>query len=320
MRILRPTKHLLIAAIALASGWSAYADLPAEILPESQRSVLLDMATAGDRVVAVGERGHILLSDDFGQSWRQVATPTRSTLTAVTFYSSQLGWAVGHDNIVLHTRNGGESWQRQYLPIEPDNHMLDVRFLDEQNGLVVGAYGLGFRTENGGRQWEMALISEEEMHINRISTGAAGQLYLALEWGAILKSTDNGRNWSELNSPYDGSLFGLLPLNANTLLIYGLRGNVFRSMDSGETWQAATGTAPVLLIDGLRTANGTIILAGQNGEFFISRDSGRTFSLWKVPVMGASSVLEMPDGAILATGVNGVWRLQVESLVKEDAP
>ncbi|MEY3000507.1 MAG: hypothetical protein RL648_721 [Verrucomicrobiota bacterium] len=299
------------AVALLAASGSSLADLPAERMPEASRSALLDATMAGDRVVAVGERGHILLSDDFGKSWRQANTPTRTTLTAVSFANASNGWAVGHDNQVLVTRDAGESWQRQYLPIDPQNHMLDTLFIDEGLGLVVGAYGIAFRTSDGGQRWMDMVVSEEEMHVNRITAGPTGRLYLAIEGGSLLESEDNGATWSELNSPYDGSLFGVLPLNATTLLTYGLRGNIYRSSDAGETWEPASGTVPVLLIDGIRTASGSILMAGQNGEFLISTDSGRTFSLWKVPVMGASSVLEMPDGAILAAGLNGAWRLSL---------
>lgn len=298
----------LLWALTLAPA--ALADLPSEPMPEASRSMLLDCTMAGDRVIAVGERGHILLSDDYGESWRQAKVPTRSTLTAVSFPDALNGWVVGHDNIVLHTADGGESWKRQYLPIDPDNHMLDVLFVDDQLGFVVGAYGMGFQTTDGGLEWQFVLLSEEEMHINRITRGPAGNLYLSLEWGGLFSSGDNGQSWQEMDSPYDGSLFGLLPLSVDTMLVYGLRGNVYRTTDRGTTWAPAKGTAPVLVIDGIRTASGEVILAGQNGEFLISENAGRDFSIWKVPVMGASSILEMPDGSLLATGVNGAWRLK----------
>lgn len=310
----------ILALTLLLGNPSLMADLPAEIMPEAPRSALMDVAMAGDRLVAVGERGHILLSDDYGRSWRQADTPSRSTLTGVSFASPTKGWAVGHDNQVLVTRDGGESWQRQYLPIDPQNHMLDVYFTDERNGLVVGAYGMAFRTVDGGKKWTETAVSDEEMHVNRVTVGPSGHLYLALEGGALLESGDGGETWDEMDSPYDGSLFGVLALNANTLLTYGLRGHVFRSSDSGVTWEAATGTAPVLLIDGIRTAAGQLVLAGQNGEFVVSRDSGRTFALWKVPVMGASAIIELPDGLLLATGLNGAWRLDPSEANRPQRP
>src|SRR5262245_5090243 len=62
------------------------ANKPAEQAPLAATSLLLDLAVAGDRYVAVGERGHVLLSDDHGATWRQAkSVPTRVMLTAVFF-------------------------------------------------------------------------------------------------------------------------------------------------------------------------------------------------------------------------------------------
>ena len=54
-------------------------DGPARVRAGALRSTLLDVASAGQRLVAVGERGHVLLSDDQGKTWRQARTvPTRT--------------------------------------------------------------------------------------------------------------------------------------------------------------------------------------------------------------------------------------------------
>ena len=84
--------------------------LPAVKSPRATGSVLLDVTRAGQRLVAVGERGHVLYSDDNGQNWQQGAVPVSVTLTAVHFPGAQKGWAVGHDGVVLHSQDGGENW------------------------------------------------------------------------------------------------------------------------------------------------------------------------------------------------------------------
>lgn len=295
--------------LALCAPVAAQPDPAAEPLPLAAKSLLLDVTLAGDRVVAVGERGHILLSDDYGLTWTQATVPTRATLTAVTFISPEVGWAAGHDNVILHTRDGGATWQRQPAPAGLDTHLLDIEFLDPRHGFAVGAYGIFFETRDGGSKWELREILEEEMHINRLSRGPDGRLYMALEWGVLMASGDDGETWEELDSPYDGSLFGILPLTARTLLTYGLRGHVFRSSDSGETWDTADTEAPVLLTHALRLASGPVVLAGQNEQFLISHDGGQRFSVWRVPVLGASALAETPDGALIAVGLNGAWRL-----------
>lgn len=295
---------MLIAAVLCGQT-----DRPAELMPLSDRSLLLDVTLAGDRAVAVGERGHVLLSDDYGRSWRQVKTPTRTTLTAVHFADRQNGWAVGHENVILATRDRGESWVQQYPPGNIEERFLDVHFMNSRDGLAVGAYGWAHLTGNGGETWEQVEISLDQMHLNRISRGPDGRLFIAVEGGELLTSGDGGDSWESLPSPYDGSLFGVLPLGPRTLLTYGLRGNVFRSTDTGRNWEQVQTPILVLIMHAVRLSSGQVILAGQNGQFLVSQDGGRAFELWRVPVQGATAIVECPDGAVLATGLNGVHRL-----------
>ena len=298
-----------VPAILCAGYLSAQTDRPAERLPLAPESLLLDVTMAGDRAVAVGERGHIILSDDYGRSWRQVKAPTRTTLTAVHFPEPDTGWAVGHENVILTTRDGGETWLQQFPSGGIEERFLDVRFLDTKRGLAVGAYGFARATVDGGKSWEPREVSWEEMHLNRISEGLDGRLFIAVEGGELLTSADGGETWENLPSPYDGSLFGVLPLGLKSLLTYGLRGHIFRSVDEGKTWTAIETGVHVLIMHGLRHSSGRIIMAGQNGQFLISQDGGKSFSIWEVPLQGASAMVECPDGAVLAVGLNGVQRL-----------
>lgn len=76
-------------------------------------SLLQDITRIGDRLVVVGERGHIATSDDNGKTWQQAEVPTRAMMNAVFFVSPTEGWAVGHDELVLHTTDGGNTWAIQ---------------------------------------------------------------------------------------------------------------------------------------------------------------------------------------------------------------
>ena len=68
---------------------------------------------AGSSIVAVGEYGNVVLSDDDGKTWRQAkSVPTQVTFTAVAFVDDKNGWAVGHDTVILHTSDAGETWPR----------------------------------------------------------------------------------------------------------------------------------------------------------------------------------------------------------------
>ena len=82
-------------------------------MKKAATSLLLDVASAGDRLVEVGERGHILYSDNKGQSWVQARVPTSVMLTRVFFVTPTMGWAVGHDGNVLFTQDGAVTWELQ---------------------------------------------------------------------------------------------------------------------------------------------------------------------------------------------------------------
>ena len=83
-------------------------------MPLASRSLLLDVATGASRVVAVGERGHVLYSDDDGHSWSQADVPTRQMLTAVHLGQDGRGWIVGHDGLILATHDNGVRWVLQH--------------------------------------------------------------------------------------------------------------------------------------------------------------------------------------------------------------
>ena len=99
-------------------------DRPALQTVKSAVAMMLSIAVAGDRIVVVGERGYVLLSDDNGKSWRQTPTPTSVTLTSVGFATPTEGWAVGHMGVILHTTDGGSSWSKQLDGIVAARSML----------------------------------------------------------------------------------------------------------------------------------------------------------------------------------------------------
>ena len=95
-----PSRRSLPAA---DSVWRDVLDTPATKSPLASRALLNGLANAGTRIVAVGQRGHVLLSDDSGKSWQQADVPVSSDLVAVSFPSASTGWAVGHDGVVLRS-------------------------------------------------------------------------------------------------------------------------------------------------------------------------------------------------------------------------
>lgn len=284
--------------------------------PKAVHGLTLDIAQAGKRLVAVGERGHILYSDDAGRNWIQARVPTRQLLTALTFVDSQHGWAVGHDALILATQDGGATWTRQFEDRERESPLLDIWFRDRQYGLAVGAYGALLETRNGGRTWNDVserLDNEEGLHLNGIAAVKPSGLVIVGETGALFRSADGGQSWERLESPYEGTLFGALGTARNdTLLIYGLRGNLYRSADFGDSWRAVSlrtvgGELAFGLNGGTLQADGTLVLVGHGGSILHSEDDGRSFTVYNRPDrQSLSSVADDGAGRLVLVGQGGV--------------
>src|SRR5690606_16340278 len=103
-----------VCAAVMAASMAAHAQTVQLGAPLASALNYLDVTRAGVRVVAVGDRGNILFSDDEGETWQAAQTPTDALLTAVCFADARHGWAVGHDAIVLATEDGGQTWTQQY--------------------------------------------------------------------------------------------------------------------------------------------------------------------------------------------------------------
>ncbi|MCR4511575.1 YCF48-related protein [Pseudomonas sp. 32.2.56] len=284
---------------------------------KASHTLLLDVASLGKRLVTVGDRGHILYSDDNGASWVQAKVPTKQMLTAVFFIDGSHGWAVGHDAQILASTDGGTTWVKQFEDLEREAPLLDVWFKDRNNGYAVGAYGALLETTDGGANWEDVsdrMDNEDAYHLNAIVEVKDSGLFIVGEQGAMFRSADWGRTWETLEGPYEGSLFGALGADeAGALLVYGLRGHLFRSADFGTTWQAISlntannGPLEFGLADGNRLADGSIVVVGHGGTVLKSTDNGRTFNVTnRADRLSLAGVAAMENGNLILVGQGGV--------------
>ncbi len=317
---------IVLALLLIAAALPLIAQEEADrsvLAPLAQHSLLLDGAVQEDLAVAVGERGHVLVSRDQGRTWNQSQVPTQATLTAVYLHNNTLGWAVGHDAVILRTRDGGETWEKVHSAPEEERPLLDIWFRDERHGFAIGAYGYFLATEDGGDNWapvEIGATDEEEdefygggfdYHLNHLALSASGRLFIAAEAGTVYRSDDGGESWVSLPSPYEGSFFGSLPLDDDALLLFGLRGHLYRSGDAGETWTRVETSTTAMITDGIRLQDGTVILSGLSGTQLVSHDGGLTFTpLQRDDRLGIASILQTDDGGLILVGEGGVRRIE----------
>jgi len=122
-----------------------------ERAPLAYRALLIGIAAAGERLVAVGERGHVLLSDDRGRTWAQAdSVPTQALLTGVCFIDARRGIVVGHDEVILTTQDAGRTWKRTHYAPQAQQPLLDVACNPRGRAIAVGAYSAYLVSEDGG--------------------------------------------------------------------------------------------------------------------------------------------------------------------------
>jgi photosystem II stability/assembly factor-like uncharacterized protein len=334
---------LAAAPPARADGFTDVLDTPATTSPFASRALLLAVTKAGDRLVAVGQRGHIVTSDDDGATWKQSAVPVSSDLTAVFFVDKDVGWAAGHDGVILKSEDGGGRWDLQldgrkanelllaamervaaaqpesdgartlldeaqrFQEQGPDKPFLDVWFADRMNGFAVGAYNLIFATADGGKIWVPWFDRTENPKLfNLHAVRPAGvDLWIVGEAGVVLRLDREQQRFVAAPTPYEGSYFGVADAGG-AVVAYGLRGNVYRSMDRGASWTKVDARLPATVVAAIRTGDGALLLADAGGRIASSNDGGQSWTAVTLEQpMPLTGLVDAGEGRIVVVGPRG---------------
>jgi photosystem II stability/assembly factor-like uncharacterized protein len=310
-------RALLAGALALALGGgpahrSAAAAAgfdPEAVVRRVEHLAILALAQAGERVVAAGERGRILFSDDGGATWKVGQTPTHHTLTSLAFSDAKVGFATGHQGTLLRTEDGGLTWKQAGIEMKQKPALFAVHMKGER-GIAVGAYGAFLQTTDGGHNWQARAVgpADFDRHLTGIAPAGDARLVVAGEAGTLLASPDGGASWQVLKSPYAGSFFGALGMRGGAVIVFGMRGNAYRSADAGKSWQRVDlGSYKGALQGATELSDGSVVLTGAEGMIATSTDGGVTFAANPVPSrVTVTAVARTAKGHWLAAGPSGL--------------
>lgn len=297
-------------------------------MPRAARSLLLDIAAAGERLVIVGERGHVLYSDDRGASWKQARVPTRQMLTAVHFVSPRRGWAVGHDGLVLATDDAGANWhiQRDGLAAQlaqnrktRDAALARVDALERslanspapaRDALEARLEDARFDLEDAEQALRDPVFASPLMDVwfqDPLRGWAVGA------FGTLLVTGDGGEHWSNrpdlVDNPEELHLNAITGDGSGRVLIAGESGLLYRSLDAGGSWEPLEPVYEGSWFGALYSAaRDNLLVFGLRGHLYRSGDFGES---WEVVPWGGDVTLAGgtagPSGDVaLAGGVGKV--------------
>lgn len=202
----------------------------------------LDASTAW----AAGQEGALLKTVDGGKTWiqqknvqdmlRQLNREFLPSFFCVRFSDARNGYAVGHPGIILHTTDGGETWQQQSSGTSVV--LYKVAILDNNTAWIAGGGGVILRTVDGGATWVMQKSGVDFM-LNSIAF--AGEMKgFAVGHKCILYTEDGGDTWSKFDIPLPRWLCALTFSDAQNGWAVGDSGTIYHTEDAGKNWKLIT--------------------------------------------------------------------------------
>ena len=207
----------------------------------------------------------------------------------------KLGWAVGDEGVVWHTRDGGQKWFRQDTGTRAS--LRSVSFISPLVGWVVGrqeqadgsSVGVILFTNNGGEEWRRVFINRFP-GLNRIRF-ASGKTGFLIGDGCdrfptgIFRTDDGGRSWKPIPGKriptwYDADFLS----DASGALVGGwnhlgtLKEDKLQAADREDSLGGRN-------IRGIRMLEDKAIAVGDGGLILVSRSGGARwgYAQTKVP-------------------------------------
>lgn len=203
------------------------------------RTPLWDVGTIAfanaDTAVMLGNHGVMLRSTDGGFSWSRNDNGPPRYLAALSFPTTDKGWAAGQEGI-FHTMDAGAHWHRQYDPGRA--RIKDLCFLDERTGWAVDDHSHVLATTDGGVRWKRTKLDAPGHGILiAVTFPDARHGWIAAEKGTLYSTEDAGATWTEQLLPVTGDIarIDFTPTGAGICLTH--TGEGAATTDGGVSWR-----------------------------------------------------------------------------------
>lgn len=262
------------------------------------------LAVAEDGTVFAALGGAMERSDDSGRTWQYLnGLPPGFKITSLAVSPDYVNDGIilaagrGLDGVsVILSDNRGQTWNIVFDASKVEGAMgmteIDVLafspdFATSQAVFAWLDYGGLLVSTDGGRSWHLRSENMKSYSAQALTFSPDGkQLYLAVLYGYVLVSPDQGVSWSDLSgSVPDARVWSSdLLFDESGVLYLATDVGVYRSRDAGRTWQRASVGLPIDQTTGspygvraMAAHKGTIYAALWQGGVFASTNRGDTW-------------------------------------------
>ena len=250
---------------------------------------------------AVGHDGVVLRSTDGGSSWQRVLDgrslnkllvawyekraasgdadasrlldeakrmaedgPTRPFLS-LHFRNEREGWLVGQFNLILHTRDGGTTWEPWLERTEnPDAYSLHTIRAAGDDVVIAGELGLVLRLDAAAGRFRRVETPYQGSWFGLV---ASRDTWVAVGLrGSAWRSTDHGASWKALATGTTAAINGGVFLDERRFVLVTQQGQILLSADLGETFAVLPPPAGLpSAFDVISVEPGWLLVSGPGG-------------------------------------------------------
>jgi len=188
----------------------------------------------GQRVIAGGDGGIILISEDAGETWSQLSSPTIRNIWNMQMITEEIGWMVGEGGTALKTANGGLNWIQQPMPF-PNAPYWDLSFINTSFGYICSSSGIVLQTTNGGGNWNIQQAGDTRSiytiyAFDTLKASAGGFA------GKVVYTTDGGISWLAAGGGISAAGINKIKFMDDTKGFLASSGGFYKSTNSGASW------------------------------------------------------------------------------------
>ncbi|RQO66290.1 hypothetical protein DBR43_29120 [Pedobacter sp. KBW06] len=250
---------------------------------EMMNYTLDDVAYVNSRIIAVGNNGKILLSDNDGKDWKVINSGVSDSFSKIQMTDERTGYIIGYYGTILKTENGGDSWFPISSPDMAYPYLNNFQFYSSLIGFAFGENKL-YKTIDGGKTWKKmnANFSSDRPYSAAFTDENNG--FICGSGKLLTRTKDGGVTWERItiaDPGYNSAFNAITFVNSKTGYMTSSSGIVQKTIDGGNTWtKAGTYTdGSVTRINFTDEQNG-YILSGFNGSsLYKTTDGGQSWSL-----------------------------------------